>query len=147
MADAFSEGGWGDTALSVAASRSHVESIQLILHSDFIPAAAEAVENARWVALRAAVGANSILVFKELLPYIKQERYLETFTMAAAIDGGVSVMAELLARVELNTRFQGSTVGESGLIQALVHLRPENVNFLLKRGVRVKRRVGVLRSE
>lgn len=147
MADAFSEGGWGETALSLAASRGHVESVQLILHSDFIPAATEAVENARWAALRAAVGANSILVFKELLPYTKQERYLEVFTMAAAIDGGDSVMADLLARVELNTRFQGVTVGESSLIQALVHLRPRNVNFLLKHRVRVKRHVRVLRSE
>ena len=107
----------------------------------------EAVENARWAALREAVAANSIQVFKELLPYTKQERYLETFTMAAAIDGGKSVMADLLTRVKLNTRFQGSTVGESGLIQALVHLRSENVNFLLKHGVRVKRHVGILRSE
>ena len=37
MADAFSQGGWGDTALSLAANRGHVEGVQLILRSDFIP--------------------------------------------------------------------------------------------------------------
>ncbi|RMZ77231.1 hypothetical protein DV738_g4493, partial [Chaetothyriales sp. CBS 135597] len=147
MADAVSKWGLGETALSLAARRGHFQTVRLILHTDFVPAAPDAVETSQLSALCAAVNANSVLVFKELLPYINRERYLEVFTMAAEIDEGETVMADLLVHVELNTRFQGSTVGESALVHALIHLRPKNVDFLLKHGVRVKRRVKVLRNE
>lgn len=147
MFDAFSESGWGDNALVTAATNGHLESVQLILQSDFVSAAADVKYNVYWMALRAASRANSIAIFQEILPYIKQSRSREAFILAAAVDGGYSAMEILLPRIDLKARFQGNTVGEAGIFQALVHLWPENARFLLQQGVCVKRHIRVSQTE